>query len=141
MATNVLRDCVFSVIPGGADTGEFTTGSALTFLVDTVSITQTNTIEDHSTAQNATPLNRITKLDWEISVETKMSRTGAVGLESVLVVNELVGFTAIQSGSQTIDVQAAKGIVSSVELHYAGPNTLRFTIKPYGDPLLLAFNA
>ena len=141
MATNVLRDCVFSIIPGGADDGQFNSQSAVTFLVDTVTISQTNTLEDHSTAQHATPLNRVTKIDWEITVETKFSRTGSVGLENVLAQNELIGFTAIQSGSQTIDVQAPSGIVSNIELNYAGPNTIRFTIKPYGDPLSLAFNA
>jgi hypothetical protein len=141
MALNVLRDCVFSIIPGGADDGQFDTQSAVTILVDTVSVSQTNTLEDHSTAQSATPLNRITKIDWEVTVETKLSRTGSTGLENVLRLNELVGFTAIQTSSTAIDVQCPAGIVGNIELNYAGPNTIRFTLKPYGQPLSLAFNA
>lgn len=141
MATNVLRDCVFSVIPGGADDGEFNTQSAVVVSVDTVNITQTNRLEDHSTAQQATPLNRIVKQDWEVRVETKISRTGSTALENVLRLNELVGFTAIQTISTAIDVQCPAGIVESVDLDYAGPNTISFVIKPYGQPLSLAFNA
>ena len=141
MALNVLRDCIFSVIPGGSDGGTFTAASPVTILVDTVSISQHNQLEDHSTAQQATPVMRITKVDWEVTVETKLSRTGASGLENVLRLNELVGFTAVQTGTQALDVQCPQGIVSSIELNYAGPNTIRFTIKPYGQPLSLSYNA
>jgi hypothetical protein len=141
MALNVLRDAVFTVIPGGADDGTWTGTTAVTVLVDTVTVSQNSTLEDHSTAQNATPLNRITKIDWEVTIETKMSRTGSTGLENVLQANELVGFTAIQAGTTVLDVSAPKGIVSNVELNYAGPNTIRCTIKPYGDPLTLSFTA
>jgi hypothetical protein len=141
MGLNVLRDAVFSVIPGGADDGTFTGSTPLVIKVDTVTISQNSTLEDHSTAQDATPLNRITKIDWEVTVETKMSRAGATGVENTIAVNELIGFEAIQAGSTTLDLECPKGIVSSVEFAYAGPNTLRFTLKPYGDPLTISFTA
>jgi len=139
MALNVLRDCVFSVIPGGADTGLFVAGSGTTILVDTVSISVKNQLEDHSTAQSSTPLNRVVKQDWEVTIETKQSRTGSSGLENVLRLNELVGFSAVQTSSTAMDVVCPAGIVESVELNYAGPNTIRVMIKPYGQPLSLAF--
>lgn len=141
MALNVLRDCIFAVIPGGADDGVFNPQPPVVIEVDTVSVSQTNVLEDHSTAQHGTPMNRITKFDWEVTVETKMQRTGSTGLENVLRLNELVGFSAIQTASTAIDVQCPAGIVGSVELAYAGPNTIRFTLKPYGVPLSLAFSA
>jgi hypothetical protein len=128
MALNVLRDCVFQVIPCGAVDGAYSAGSPVTILVDTVTITQTNQLEDHSTAQEATPLNRIKKQDWEVSVETKLTKAGSSGIENVLRLNELVGFTAIQAGSGAIDVQAPVGIIASIDLNYAGPNTIKFSI-------------
>ena len=136
---NVLRDCIVSVIPCGADTGTYTSGSPVTVAVDTVSVSQTNNLEDHSTAQNATPLMRVTKQDWEVTIETKQNRFGSTGLENVLRLNELVGFSVVQTSSTSLDVYCPVGIVSSVELNYAGPNTIKVTIKPYGQPLQLSF--
>jgi hypothetical protein len=139
MALNVLRDCIFSVIPGGADDGVFNAASPVVVLVDTVSISVTNQLEDHSTAQQGTPLMRLTKQNWEVTIETKMQRDGSTTLENVLRLNELVGFSAIQSANTALDAVCPKGIVSSVELNYAGPNTIRATIQPYGDPISLSF--
>jgi hypothetical protein len=139
MALNVLRDCIFSVIPGGADDGVFNAASPVVFLVDTVSISVTNQLEDHSTAQQGTPLMRLTKQNWEVTIETKMQRDGSTTLENVLRLNELIGFSAIQSATTALDAVCSQGIVSSVELNYAGPNTIRVTIQPYGQPISLSF--
>lgn len=141
MALNVLRDVTFSFIPGGADDGAFASGGTpLVVKIDTVTISQTNTLDDHSTAQDETPLNRITKKPWLCTCDTKMSRTGSTGLENLLVENELIAFTAIAAGNTTLDIEATSGIVGNIEFNYSGPNTVRFEIHPYGEALSLAFN-
>lgn len=139
MATNVLRDCTFTLTPAGADIGSYTLGAPVTFKADTVAVSVNETLEDHSTAQDNTPLMRGTKKPFTITIETKMSLQASTGIENVIRNNDLVGFAATQAGSTTTDVSCECTRIETVEFNYGGPNTLRLVLQPYGVPLAQSF--
>jgi hypothetical protein len=134
-AVNILLDCEFTIQgTTGGDNGNATrtlAGTALTFKADKVSIKNTRSVADHSTAQDAAEFNRTTKLPQSISVETKLEKkanapllTKLLGVEGVVV-----DFTATSVGGSI----EGTGIVEGPEFDYDSPSTLRFTIRQYGS--------
>ena len=135
---NILTDIVFAVIPGGADDGAFTPGTPVTVKFDTVTITEEPSFYDGSTAQDAVPQNRANKLPWTAEFETKLSRTAAAGLTTILGTNQLVGFTTTEASTAVgqFDLFSGNGTLGSRTISYGEQGaTIRFTIIPYGTPL------
>lgn len=134
-AINILNDVVFTFEgTTGGDDGNPTrtgTGSPVTFKADTVKYSGNRTLADHGTAQQAVEFNRITKTPESLTVETKLEKKANAALLSALLgTSGVVGnITATATGASIDGV----GIVESFEFDYAGPSTLRFTMRQYGS--------
>lgn len=133
-AVNILSDCVFTIQgTTGGDNGNATRtldGAALTFKADKVSVKNTRSLADHSTAQDAAEFNRTTKLPQSITVETKLEKKANAPLLTKLLgtTGVVVAFTATSVGASV----EGYGIVEGPEFDYDGPSTLRFTLRQYG---------
>lgn len=129
MATvNILLDCTctakFVAVDAGG--GEDFSGAATTFKMDKVSLKVTKTSADHSTAQDDVEFHRKTKNSWEVSCETKLANAT---LLAALKSNELARFTVTALTGLGFTVDA---LITDFEPEYAGPSTLKFTLKPRG---------
>lgn len=138
-AINILLDAVFTIqgTNGGDDgvtSGRTPAGSPITFKADKVKPKIGRRLADHSTEQDLDELNRTTKITRELSVETKLDKTASAPLLTLLMANTgiIVQFTCTATGAN-ITSAPYYGIVENVEWEYAGPSTLRFNIKPYGQ--------
>lgn len=125
-----------SVGPTGLPAAAGTAGTGLTSLCfDSITITQTNRLQDHSCATDEYMKHRIKKRSTEFSFETKMQEGSTAGIEYLLKNNALIGFyVPIKPGSAAHAqvLLGGLGIVTGFEFGYDGPNTLRFNMSPYG---------
>jgi len=142
-AINILLDVVFTIQgttggDNGVTSGRSTSGSAVTFKADRVSIAGIQrTLADHSTAQDGPELNRVTKEPQSATIETKVEKKASAPLKGLLASSAgvVVIFTATATGSV---VTAQYAIVENVEWDYDGPSTLRFTLRQYGTAWTIA---
>lgn len=139
-AINILADVVFTVqgTTGGDDGSKTRTpaGSPLTIFCDRVRTTLGRALADHSTAQDASEFNRMTKFNQSIEVETKLELKANAPLMALLASTNgvVVEFTATADGCSIEGV----GIVENIAPEYAGPSTLSFTIRQYGSPFVVS---
>lgn len=153
IATVGSAGAVLTLYPGGVDDLIFGTGGALnpdgtvaspgtagtgltSLCFDGMTFTQTNEVVDHSCTNEEYTKHRIKGRGQTFTFETKMQDAGASGVENLLKTNELIGFyVPIKPGGlATAQVLlGGHGIVESVEFGYNGPNTVRFTLGPYGS--------
>lgn len=137
-AINLLQDTVVSLcIPGDGDTGlkPSAWGTPVTVLVDKVSVKDSIVTADHSAGQSGTPINRANKFDFEVTIDFKLfgkpasgngiTYTCRSGKQIRILINATQAATAILG-------EAVEGIITEAGREYAGPSTLRVTIKPYG---------
>ena len=139
---NILHDLDFIFTPGGADDGAFTAGTPITVRMDTVTVNQANQLVNVSTAQDLTPINRVSQIDWTITCQTKLARTAGdlKTFENIVVANLLIGFQAMEraGASGQFLLPRGDGIVESVDINYSGDAaTITVVIKPYGTPLIM----
>lgn len=122
-------------LEGNPATAATASAAIASLCMDSITISQNNTLEDHSCATDEMTKHRIKKRAWEYTFETKMQEGGTAGIEYLLKNNELVGFyVPIMPGTlSTAQVLlGGHGVVTGYEFGYDGPNTLRFTLAPYG---------
>ena len=103
--------------------------------MDSITISQSNRLEDHSCATDEMTKHRIKKRSFDFQFEGKMQNAGTAGIESLLKLNEVIGFyVPIKPGTlATAQVLlGGHGVVTGYEYGYDGPNTLRFSLAPYG---------
>lgn len=143
----VLDGATFSVqgTTGGDDGAALRTlsGTAVTFKVDRCRVRYNRQTSDHSTGQDAIPLNRTTKIDWQIDVETKLDRPVGSGAKSQPL-NTIVGTTGvIVKFVATTPAGGVEGfgLVQTVEWTHDSPGTLSFTLVPYGSDLTVTTTA
>lgn len=134
-ALNILQDCICSIQFSPTDLGGGETyGSAISFKADKITAKKSISTADHSTAQDQWENHRITKYGFEITVETKLyaqTPPNTYTLLSSLEANDLAKITVTGNGAGF----TASGVIGNVDTDYAGPSTLRFSIKAHGAPL------
>jgi hypothetical protein len=134
-AVNILLDCSCSMQFAASDLGGGETYSGtVSFKADKISVKETASTSDHSTAQDRVENHRLTKFGWEITVETKLApQTGpsTFSLLTSLRSNDLGKLIVTCAGAGVV----ASGVITDVSAEYAGPSTLKFTLKSHGTPL------
>jgi hypothetical protein len=129
-AVSVLLDCTVSMTFSPTDLGGGEVyGSLRTFKVDKVSINENAGSSNHATAQDRTANNRHTGNDWEITCETKLYDPTLHGL----LKNNDCGKMTVTAPTGLGCVGA--GIIVGLGWEYAGPSTIKWTIKAHGDPI------
>lgn len=161
IATVGSAGSVLTLYPGGVDDLIFGTGGTLaadgtvatpgtagtgitSLCFDSMSFTQTNELVDHSCSNEEYTKHRVKGRGQTFTFETKMQTGGASGIETLLKDNELVGFyVPIKPGGlATAQVLlGGHGVVESVEYGFDGPNSLRFTLGPYGSGIGVTLGA
>jgi hypothetical protein len=132
LAKAIMRDLTVSFFPGGGDDRIYNEGTELTSMVlDEVRVRLNRTLSDHGTEMNRNPIMRGLKEPFAISNRTKMSMTGKTGLENLIKSNDLIGFAYTLAGSETVTI-AGYALSKDFRLGYAGPNSLEFSLSPYG---------
>jgi hypothetical protein len=124
----------FSAVDQG---GGETYGGAISFKADKVSPKKSIATSDHSTAQDQWENHRVTKYGWEVTVETKLYAQTAPSTYSLLAAlqsNDLGKIVVTATGAGVI----ASGVITNVDVDYAGPSTLRFTLKSHGSAIVWA---
>jgi hypothetical protein len=126
MATNLLLDCTCSFVPGGADDGEFTAGTPISFKADEIEVNETIDVVPHETAQDAVEMNRKRKQTWTATVRTKLYSSA---LLAAVMGNDLgrVVVTAQTGRSVTFT-----GVITARPATLGIPSTLEFTLSSYG---------
>lgn len=134
-AVNLLLDCVCSIKFSSTDSGGGESfGTALSFKADTVTVQETTQTSDHSTAQDRVENHRVTKTGWTITVETKLypqTAPSTYSLLSSLRSNDLAQMIVTSTGAGV----TGSGVLTDIAVNYAGPSTLKFTLKSHGTPL------
>jgi hypothetical protein len=127
----LLKDAVMTILSQGTEDGTIggPVGTAVTVCVDRIRIMQSREVVDASCQQDDFPVNRVTKLGWEMTVEMKLEKGGTFAAS--LQTNSLVSFEITASG---YNVEGA-GIVTQIEATFDNPSTLSITIAPYGSGL------
>ena len=131
MATGVslLLDCTISATFAAADAGGGETfANSTTFKVDKVGLKFNRSSADHSTGQDRVEFHRLTKEGWEATFETKLANAT---LLDRLYDNDLMKFTV--SAATGIGFSNAEGLITGIEPEYAGPSTLKFSVKCRGS--------
>lgn len=143
----VLDGATFSVqgTTGGDDGSVARTlsGSAVTFKVDRCRVRYNRQTADHSTGQDAIPLSRTTKIDWQIDVETKLDRPVGVGNKSQPLATILGTTGVVVKFVATTPAGGVEGfgLVQTIEWTHDSPGTLSFTLVPYGADLTVTTTA
>jgi len=134
-AVNILLDCICSMQFSATDQGGGENYSnTVSFKADKVSVKETATTSDHSTAQDRVENHRIGKFGWEITVETKLYPqigSSTYSLLNGLRGNDLGKLTVTCTGAGVI----GSGVITDVSVDYAGPSTLKFALKAHGAAL------
>lgn len=137
----ILQDAVFTLqgTTGGDDgvtTGRTLSGTAVTFKADKVSLQASRSLADYGTNQDEAELNRSNKQPQTVTVETKLEKKANAPLLTALLgtTGVVVQITATATGA---NIGASYAIVESFEWEYAGPSTLRFTLRQYGSKFTL----
>lgn len=133
VAVNILLDVVVTLDGAGADDGAATPGGApITILVDRVQVRHSMNTEDHSAGQQRGTWHRLTKQDDEVVFEMKLPTVSTAGVLNLVKNNDLLRFTISAGAGNNI---TGDGLIADVERDYAGPSTLRLTLKRYGPDL------
>lgn len=137
-AVNILLDCVCAMTFSASDLGGGETYSgSVSFKADKITVKETMSTSDHSTAQDRITNNRINKVDWDITVETKLypqTAPSTFSLLDALRSNDLGKLVVISTGAGV----TGEGIIGDVSVDYAGPSTLKFSLKAHGVALSYA---
>lgn len=132
-ATNILTECTCSIKFSATDLGGGEVYSeVITFKADTVTVRESITTADHSTAQDQFEMHRMTKATWDVDVETKLYNSS---LLAALRSNALAEIIVTAPTGLGVD---AKGIITGVEASYAGPSTMKFSLKCHGSAVTYA---
>lgn len=129
---NFLLDCACTLTPGGADDGTYNAGSPVSFKADKVSWKRTRTVADHSTGQDKVEQNRLKKIGWVVTVETKLYSSS---LLAALAGNELASLVVTAPTGFGL---TATGVISNDGGDYDSPSTLTFELSCYGTDLAFA---
>lgn len=114
---------------GVGDTGVLSTfATAVIINLDKVSIKRSATTADHGGGQNPEEIHRINKYVTQVDVEMKLYADATAplfipGLQVQIVVVGTVGAHTV-----TVTVQ---GIITDLDIEFAGPSTYKFSMKPY----------
>lgn len=134
-AVNILQDCTCSISFSANDVGGGETYSgAVSFKADKISVKETVSSADHSTGQDEVENHRKTKSSWEITVETKLypqTPPSTYALLTALRSNDLGKLTVTSTGAGVV----GEGLIMGVNVDYAGPSTLQFSLKSHGVAL------
>lgn len=137
-AVNILLDCVCSMTFSATDAGGGETYSgSVSFKADKVTVNESTSTADHSTAQDRVENHRVNKTGWEVTVETMLYPQTAPSTFSLLTslrANDLGKLIVTCTGAGV----TAQGVITGVEVDYAGPSTLRFSLKAHGTALSYA---
>jgi len=133
VAVNILLDCAFTIAFAPVDQGGGETYSgSLSFQADKVTIKNSVTSTDHSTAQDRVANFRQTKNEWTIDVETKFA---SATLLSSLISNACARIIATAPSGLAV---TALGLITEASPDYAAPSTFKFGIKAHGTALSFA---
>ena len=134
-AVNILLDCTCSMTFSATDQGGGETfGGAVSFLADRITVQENINSADHSTSQDRVENHRLTKVGWEMTVETKLypqTPPTTFTLLSSLRGNDLGFLTVTSTGAG----YSGPGLIIGLEVDYAGPSTLKFTLRSHGQAL------
>ena len=127
----LLKDGTITMTSQGGEDGTLgpAVGSAVTLCINSMRIVQTREVVDASCGQDSVPINRVSKLNWEVTIEMPLELGGTFAAS--LQTNSLVSFTATFPGY----VVEGAGIITSITASINNPSTLELTIVPYGSVL------
>jgi len=127
VGVNILQDCTVTATFSAADLGggEVFSGSQ-SFKVDKISLKETESTADHSTAQDAVEFHRSNKGSWQCDIETKLH---APALLAAIRNNSLM--TIIVTAPNGLGFTAV-GLITGRDFEYAGPSTMKWTLMPRG---------
>lgn len=133
-ATNILSECTCTILFSATDlgTGAETYTGSISFKADTISIDETQSNADHSTAQDQFVMSRSTKTDWTMTVNTKLY---SAALLAALRSNALAKI--VVSAPTGLGV-TGPGLITNIKVDYTAPSTLSFSIKCHGVGLVYA---
>jgi hypothetical protein len=130
-AVNILSDVTCTMLFSALDLGggESFTG-AISFKADTISIKESNSVADHSTAQDQYEFSRRQKTSWSVDVDTKLYHPSLLAALrgndlGKLVLTAPSGFGAI-----------AEGFITDIDVSLAIPSTMKWSLKTHGVPIL-----
>jgi hypothetical protein len=136
-AITVLTECIATIVPLGPDSGvtattdwvtaAWPTEGLVTLSVDSIRVSRTRTLQDHSTAQQNYDKLRVVKSSFTISIETKLLFDG-LDLGFLTSGNPVVGLS-VTSHKASFWVPC---IVESFDVSYGNPSTLTMTLRSYG---------
>lgn len=132
IAVSILLECTCSIKAGGADSVTSPTwGSAVIFTADKVTCRRTVDEADHSGGQDAEEFPRFVKGRNEVTVECKFSNPDLIDL---LQDNDVAQLT-IANSRTGMGMDPLACLITGYEPEYAGPSTLRFTLKSRGQQI------
>jgi hypothetical protein len=143
-----LSDVIFTIrgTTGGDDGNPVRTPAgtgAITVKFDRISFVSTEAIDDHASGQDVVDFMRGHRVSQTLTVETKLQKKAAAELADLLFSEDgvVLIFTATATGC-SIGTQTTPSVggarVESKEFDYAGPSTLRFTLRNYGTPFYVS---
>ena len=140
-AVNILLDVALTIqaTTGGDDgtaSGRSTSGSAVTFLADKMTVKAARQLQDHSAGGDTAEFMRTQKISYTATVETKLAKKASAALLGGLLgaTGIIVQFTATATGA----VVSGTAIVEDIEMGYDIPSTLKFTMRGYGSAWTIA---
>lgn len=130
-AVNLLQECVVTMTFAQTDQGGGETyGGPITFKVDKIGVKDTIASSDHGTAQDAVGFERMDKNTWQLDIDTKLYDADLLAA----LKNNALGAMIVTSRTGT-GVNAPAGLICDVDIEYANPSTMKFSLKNRGVPL------
>jgi hypothetical protein len=128
-AVNILLDATCSMQFSLTDQGGGESFSnTISFKADKVTVRESVSSSNHATNQDPVAAHRKGQIDWEINVETKLYNSTLLGQ----VRGNDLGRMIVTVPGFGVD---GRGLITDVEVDYAGPSTIKWTIKAHGTAL------
>ena len=130
-AVSLLEDTVatLSYTVGTGDTGVVSTFATTTLVnIDKASVKRSMNTADHSGGQNPEEIHRGTKFTTSTDLELKLYVDAIMPVLRVGLQIQLVTVATMNAHTITVTVT---GIITDVDLEFAGPSTMKLSMKPY----------